>query len=96
METVFVKAVFDIDCTWEGPNPAYRVFVNDELFTERTWLWQEEYLEELLQIYAPPGTYDFKWEAVAPAQAEIEVKNLRIHTGPAGAYITDDLKLRIT
>ena len=38
METVFVKAMFDIDCEWSDTQPAYRVFVNDELFTERTWV----------------------------------------------------------
>lgn len=96
MTPEFVLVNADVSVTWSGDLPNIRTYVGGELFTERTWLWQEEYLEELLQIYAPPGTYDFKWEAVAPAQAEIEVKNLRIHTGPAGAYITDDLKLRIT
>ena len=55
METVFVKAVFDIDCEWSGTQPVYRVFVNNELFTERTWLWQDAYLEEIIQIQAQPG-----------------------------------------
>jgi hypothetical protein len=94
LDFVLVKA--DVSVTWSGDPPNIRVYVGDELFTERTWVWQDEYLEELLQIQAPTGTYDFRWVAVAPAQAEIEVKNIRIDTGPVGAYITDDLKLRIT
>jgi hypothetical protein len=90
---VLVKA--DVSVTWSGDPPNIRVYVGDELFTERTWVWQEEYLEELLQIYAPPGVYDLRWQVVAPAQAEIEVKNVRIDTGPEGACIVDNSQLRI-
>ena len=54
METVFVKAKFDIDCDWEGLAPVYRIYVNDELFAERTYTWVDQYLTEILQIEAPP------------------------------------------
>ena len=83
METVFVKAVFDIDCTWEGPNPAYRVFVNDELFTERTWLWQDSYIEETLQIQASPGKYHIRLEPVHLNQEKNSIITHRIEYGPA-------------
>ena len=83
METVFVKAVFDIDCEWSGTHPAYRVFVNDELFTERTWLWQDVYLEEILQIQAQPGQYRIQLKAVHPNQATFTVTNHRIEHGSA-------------
>ena len=83
METVFVKAVFDIDCEWSGTQPVYRVFVNNELFTERTWLWQDAYLEEILQIQAQPGQYHIQLKAIDPAHARFTVTNHRIEHGPA-------------
>ena len=52
MTKKFVRVVSDVYCTWEGLAPTYRVYVNDELFTERTWIWTQDYLEEMLQIQA--------------------------------------------
>lgn len=64
METNFVRAEFDIDCEWEGLPPVYRIYVNDELFTERTWTYTTQYLREILQIQAPPGKYRVRLENV--------------------------------
>lgn len=83
MEKTFVRAVFDLDCDWEGLPPNYRVYVNDELFTERSWIWTENYLEENLQIQAGPGRYTVKIEPVRPCLAEFRVSNYRVDHGPA-------------
>ena len=80
--TVFVKAVFDLDCDWEGLPPVYRIYVNDELFTERTWRWTQEYLEEILQIQAPPGQYQVRVEPVGPNLAHFRANNHRVEYGP--------------
>ena len=88
MDTVFVKAVIDIDCDWEGLEPAYRIYVNDELFTERTWSWTHHSLEEVLQIQAPPGRYHIRLEAVEPCLARFQVTDPRVEHGPA-AWIDD-------
>lgn len=93
METVFVKAMFDIDCEWSDTQPAYRVFVNDELFTERTWVWQDTYLEEILQIQACPGQYHIQLKPVH-SHSKFTVTNHRIEHGPA-RWI-DDEHLEIT
>ena len=91
MDTVFVRALFDIDCDWEGLPPSYRVYVNDELFAERTWAWTDCYLTEMLQIQAPPGKYHVRIEKVGPSLAEFRTANHRIEHGPAcwvkGSYI---------
>ena len=83
VNTKFVKAIFDINCSWEWIQPAYRVYVNDELFTERTWIWTDFYLEETLQIQAPPGKYQVRLEPVTPNLAKFEVSNFRIEYGNA-------------
>jgi hypothetical protein len=89
----FVRVLADVDCEWEGLNPIYRMYVNDELFSERTWYWTTEYLEEMLQIEAVPGDYSLRWELVPPHLAQITVKNIRVDYGPATII---DNTLRIT
>lgn len=83
MQTEFVIAKCDVHCDWTGPYPAYRLYVNDELFAERTWIWQDTYLEENLQIQARPGKYPVRIETLNPEFAKIKIKNLRIDSGPA-------------
>jgi hypothetical protein len=82
MRCEFVQVVCDVDCKWEGLSPAYRAYVNDELFAERTWIWTDHYLEELFQISAPPGKYNIRFELVQPCLAELIVTNMRVIYGP--------------
>jgi hypothetical protein len=86
----------DVSVEWQGDPPNYRVYVGNEMFTERTWIWQEQYLEEMLVVNAPPGKYNLRWELVPPAQGRIEVSNIRIEHGSDHAYIKKDSQLRIT
>ena len=86
----------DVSVDWQGDPPNYRVYVGDEMFTERTWIWQEQYLEEMLVVNAPPGKYNLRWELVPPAQGKIEVKNVRIKHGSDHADIKKTSQLRIT
>ena len=93
MTKYFVRVLADVDCEWEGLNPVYRVFVNDELFAERTWIWPNCYLEENLQIEAEPGEYVLRWELVPPCLAELKVNNVRVDHGPG--TVIDNKILRI-
>lgn len=79
----FVRVLCDVYCDWEGLPPNYRLYVNDELFAERTWIWTDHYLEELLQIQAQPGEYRIRHELVAPHLASMQVRNIRVDHGPA-------------
>lgn len=83
MDREFVRLVNDVYCDWEGLPPDYRVYVNDELFSERTWIWNQCYLEETLQILAPPGQYHIRHELVQPCLAQLRVQNPRIEHGTA-------------
>ena len=82
MTKQFVRVLADINCEWEGLNPVYRVYVNDEIFAERTWQWTDSYLEEMLQIEAEPGKYNIRVELVPPHLAQLEVTNMRVDFGP--------------
>jgi hypothetical protein len=66
----------------------YRVYVNDELFTERTWIWPSSvYLEEMLPIFAPAGRYTIRFETVDPSHGRLKTHNHRIEEG-AGQITT--------
>jgi hypothetical protein len=93
MKSEFVCVLADVDCQWEGLNPTYRVYVNDELFAERTWSWTDCYLEEMLQIQAGPGDYQLRWELVPPHLAQLTVTNIRVDQGPG--TVVDNQILRI-
>ena len=77
-----VRVLCDVDCEWEGLPPNYRLYVNNELFTERTWVWTNDYLEEIIPIEAEPGNYDLRWELVPPCLAKLAVTNVRVEHGP--------------
>ena len=81
MGTEFVSAVCDVHIKWKGgPPPRYRCYVNDELFTERTWIWTDQYLEENLQIQAEPGHYVVRFELLDSEQrSEEHTSELQSH-----------------
>ena len=83
----------EIHCEWSGTAPSYRVFVNDELFSERTFIWQEQYLTEMLQISAKPGVYQVRVEPVYSTMqnsSQFNIKNYQIEHGPA-QWISDGI-----
>jgi len=81
VKRVFVKILFDIDCSWTETAPSYRVFVNDELFSERTFIWRDKFLTETLQVEAEPGSYCVRVEALDGA--DFKITNRQIEHGPA-------------
>lgn len=93
MSKQFVRILSNIDCNWEGLSPTYRLYVNDELFSERTWIWTDTMLEENLQVEANPGVYELKYELVSPHLATLNIGSLHVEHGPA--EIIDNTHFRI-
>lgn len=89
----FIRVLFDVHCDWTGSAPDYRVYVNDELFTERTFNFTDAYLQEMLQIEAPEGNYRIHCELVPPALAKLRVENMHVEYGP-GTVKGDVLRIR--
>lgn len=83
MTKKFVRVVCNVACNWEGLPPNYRVYINDELFTERTWIWQDDvFLREEIQILADPGEYAIHYELVPPNLATLVVGIPTVNYGP--------------
>jgi len=82
MTQQFVRIIADVHCDCApDQRPIYRLYVNDELFTERTWIWQNVYLEEVIPILADPGDYVIRYELVPGTAAGLNIQNLRIAEG---------------
>jgi len=90
MNKEFVRVACDVHCEWDGTPPRYRVYVNDELFTERKFTWKQEFLEESMQIDAPPGDYTVRFELLDTKLAVLIPNNLRVEYGP-GEIIGKDM-----
>ena len=93
MTQQFVRVLADVHCDCApDQRPIYRLYVGDELFTERTWIWQNVYLEEVIPVLAEPGDYVIRYELVPGTTAGLNIQNLRVAEG--SATIQDSL-LRI-
>lgn len=89
-----VSVTADVYCRWSGLPPVYRLYVNDELFCERTFLWHDGYLTECFHVRGEPGDYRLRYETITEDTASISVENLRVTHGAELAYIQDNI-LRI-
>lgn len=81
MQTHFVRVECDVTAKVHGQPFRYRAYVNNELFSERTWIWENCYLEESFQIQAAPGVYPIRFETVDETNGRIKVRNYRIAEG---------------
>jgi len=90
----FVTVKFDVKCKWQGFYPEYRIYVNDELFTERTFKYHDGfYINEMLQIKAKPGVYQIYFEQLAPAPGKFTIGSPYIEQGDA--IVLDDTRFEI-
>lgn len=78
-----VIVLVDVNCKWNDEPPRYRCYINDELFTERTWIWKDAYLIERLVLYAEPGPYQIRYELVEAKNAKLKINNFRVKEGAA-------------
>ena len=84
MTQQFVRVLADVHCDCApDQRPIYRLYVNDELFTERTWIWENVYLEEVIPILAEPGDYVIRYELVPGTTAGLNIQNVRVAEGTA-------------
>lgn len=71
----------DVYCTTtNGGQPSYRVYVDDELLTERTWIWAayETYICENIEVELDSGEHEVKIAPIGKLQP-FKPKNLRVN-----------------
>lgn len=75
---------FDLFCEWTKEPPLYRVYINHELFTERTYIWGDtQYIQEVINLKAPAGTYNIRVDNLGDADCVFKIRNLTISEGNA-------------
>jgi hypothetical protein len=95
MKSTFVKLNVDLHCDWKKTPPPYRLYVNDELFTERTYIWGgTQYLQEIISLSAPPGRYSLRIDNLGDSDCKFKLRNLSVETGPA--TVLDSKTVEIT
>jgi hypothetical protein len=84
----FLIVECDIVCDWETEDPpSYRVYVEDELFVERTYIWKDEFLQEMIQLSVDPGWYEIKYEVLDNTGVDLKIKEIRLTYGPHGSRV---------
>jgi len=82
---------FYLFCHWKDLSPTYRIYVNDELFTERTYIWRNDthILQERLAITTDLTAANIRIEQVGIKTGVFRVE--RIITDPPGL----DVKIKV-
>lgn len=97
MKILSVNVTCDVTAKIHAQPFRYRVYVNNELFAERSWIWENVYLEESLPISAPAGIYPIRFETVDPENGRIKVRNYKIDQGPGCIMMyRDELSVEIS
>lgn len=82
MKNVVIE--FDIYCDWQESTPIYRIYVDDDLLTERTYIWnnEREFVRERVVVCVDTGSHRCRIEKVGTTDATFSVKNINIDDEP--------------
>jgi hypothetical protein len=74
----------DVYAHWGDVHPLYRVYVDNDLLTERNFIWpgHEIYVRENIVVDLEPGSHKLRIEQVGN-HGKIQVKNVMIDGAPS-------------
>lgn len=78
---------FNVFCDKQGKmkkDPIYRVYVDNELITERSYIWNEEhYLRENVPLFLEPGRHILKIEdVIGSSNAQFRINKVTLNGKP--------------
>jgi len=87
------ELVFEVHCQYADRQPRYRLYVGNDLITERTFTWPSatQYIEEHLIINAPVGQHQLRLENVDPDYGIFTVKNVKLDGIPTAGNTTFEI-----
>lgn len=87
-----VKLTLRLRCTWTGFPPEYRLYVNGELFSDRTYdIESHEYMEENILVDGDAGIYVVAIES--KHLDAFEILPLCVAGGPARALSNNSFEI---
>jgi hypothetical protein len=70
----------EIRCAGQTPEAVYRIYVGDNLMTERTWIWDTGVgINEHVQINLHIGQGKFRLEPVNCSQSNFSIHNFKVN-----------------
>ena len=87
MKTYFIE--FYLFCNWKDLPPTYRIFLDDELITERTYIWdnKEHVLQERIPVNLDTDKANLVIQQIGQKSGHFTIRHLK--TDPEG------LKLKV-
>lgn len=78
------KLTVDVYASWSDAHPRYRVYVDNDLLTERdfTWHGHELYVQENIVVNLEAGTHNLRVEHINNA-GTIRTKNITVNGVPS-------------
>jgi hypothetical protein len=79
MKTVSISV--DVWCDYDDfVKPAYRVYVNSDMLTERSFIWKSasQYIREHIEVNLSPGTHHITIENLTPEMAAYRIENVQV------------------
>lgn len=66
-----LRIEIDIFCDWQTEHEAYRLYLDDDLYTERTYIWRNphQWVREILVAELGPGIHTIK---IQPVNSEFQ------------------------
>lgn len=69
----------------EAENQSYRLYIDDNLITERTWIWSAQYrIKEHVYVDIEPGEHTIRVESVDKKFTKFFVNALHLDGYPTG------------
>ena len=91
MQKKEIKLEFDLYGKWMDVPPVYRIYVDDELMTERSYHAQEyEFYREKTLVELEPGEHHYRVEIlpITSAKTALAVKQVTIDGTPSSSPFT--------
>jgi hypothetical protein len=79
MKTVSISV--DVWCNYDDfVKPAYRVYVDSDMLTERTFIWKSvsQFIREHIEVNLLPGTHYLTIENLSPEMASYRIENIQV------------------
>jgi hypothetical protein len=89
-----VSIVVDVWCQYNGECPVYRIYVDNDLLTERTFIWNTDtqFIREHIEVNLMPGEHWVTVEHTA-GDAKFRIENVQVDGVPV-ASLTEGIEAK--